>query len=119
MGLDSSKRRQAPQPVFVLHSSASFAQQHLEDEDLQPAGQYLLNCAAKQLRSPWLVTPEFMQVHRWRYAFPQQPLSEDYLFAKPLKLVCCGDWCGGNLVESALQSGLSAATELRSSILPV
>ncbi|NES97837.1 MAG: FAD-dependent oxidoreductase, partial [Desertifilum sp. SIO1I2] len=31
MGLDSSKRRQAPQPVFVLHSSASFAQQHLED----------------------------------------------------------------------------------------
>lgn len=118
IGLDSSKRRQAPQPVFVLHSSASFAQQHLEDEDLQPAGQYLLDCAAKQLKSPWLATPEFMQVHRWRYAFPQQPLSEAYLSAKPLKLVCCGDWCGGNLVESALRSGLSAATELHSGILP-
>ncbi|MDI9634523.1 FAD-dependent oxidoreductase [Oscillatoria amoena NRMC-F 0135] len=118
MGLDSSKRRQAPQPVFVFHSRASFAQQHLEDEDLQPAGQYLLNCAAK-LTLPWLATPEFMQVHRWRYAFPQQPLSETYLSAKPLKLVCCGDWCGGYGVESALQSGLSAATELHSGILPV
>ncbi|HEY9877697.1 MAG TPA: FAD-dependent oxidoreductase, partial [Leptolyngbyaceae cyanobacterium] len=63
--------------------------------------------------APWLDTPNWVQVHRWRYAFPQSPLNQDYLHTPtPLPLICCGDWCGGKLIESALQSGLAAAVQI-------
>lgn len=113
IGWDSSKRSLSEQPVFVLHGSAELARQYLDAEDLQPAAQALLAEAAKSLL-PWLDSPEWMQVHRWRYAFPNRPLSEACLSAAiPLPLVCCGDWCGGevggNFIESALTSGIAAA----------
>lgn len=111
IGLDSSKRQEVRSPIFVLHSSAQFAQNYLETTDLQPVGQQLLTHAAKLL--PWLNTPEWMQVHRWRYAFPTSPLLDTYLNANtPQPLVCCGDWCGGNLVAGAMQSGISAAEQI-------
>lgn len=113
IGLDSSKRMIAEQsPVFVVHSSGKFAQRHLEERDLHPAGHQLLQRAAECLL-PLLNTPEWMQVHRWRYAFPSRPWHESYLSAgTPLPLVCCGDWCGGNNVESAMNSGLAAAEQI-------
>ena len=113
IGLDSSKRPNPQQPHFVLQSSADFAQCHLESQDLQPVGQLMLQRAAESLSLPWLNTPEWMQVHRWRYAFPSRPWHEAFLSAgTPLPLVCCGDWCGGNLVEGAMLSGLAAADEI-------
>ncbi len=112
IGLDSSKRLDPKMPIFVLQSTAEFAKRYLDVEDLKPAGQQLLSHAA-QLLIPWLDTPEWFQVHRWRYAFPCHPLNQDCLDAvTPLPLVCCGDWCGGNLIESALHSGLAAATQI-------
>ncbi|MCC5609126.1 NAD(P)/FAD-dependent oxidoreductase [Nostoc sp. CHAB 5834] len=113
IGLDSSKRRNPQQPHFVVQSSADFAQRHLESQDLQPVGQLMLQRAAESLSLPWLNTPEWMQVHRWRYAFPSRPWHEAFLSAgTPLPLVCCGDWCGGNLAEGAMLSGLAAADEI-------
>ncbi|MEH2391849.1 MAG: NAD(P)/FAD-dependent oxidoreductase [Nostoc sp.] len=113
IGLDSSKRPNPQQPHFVVQSSADFAQRHLESQDLQPAGQYMLQRAAESLALPWLNTPEWMQVHRWRYAFPSRPWHEAFLSTgTPLPLICCGDWCGGNLVEDAMLSGLAAADEI-------
>lgn len=112
IGLDSSKRQELRSPVFVLHSSAKFAQNYLQSDDLQPAGNQLIARAAKYLL-PWLDTPEWMQVHRWRYAFPTSPLINTCLNANtPQPLVCCGDWCGGDRVESALLSGISAADQI-------
>ncbi len=119
IGLDSSKRMATEQPVFVLHSSAEFAQRYLEAEDLQPAGDHLLAQAAALL--PGLETPEWMQVHRWRYAFPRRPWHDSCLSADSLPLVCCGDWCGTssnlrNRVENAMVSGLAAATKINSQL---
>lgn len=112
IGLDSSKRIEMRSPIFVLHSSAQFAQNYLESTDLQPVGQKLLTRAAEYLL-PGLATPEWMQVHRWRYAFPTLPLLDTFLNANaPQPLVCCGDWCGGNLVAGAMQSGMSAAEQI-------
>lgn len=113
IGLDSSKRLvQGKSLVFVLHSSADFARRHLEAQDLEPYGHQLLARASEYLL-PSLATPEWMQVHRWRYAFPSRPLSETYLSTQtPLPLVCCGDWCGGNRVESAMHSGIAAAEQI-------
>ncbi|MBD2500856.1 NAD(P)/FAD-dependent oxidoreductase [Anabaena azotica] len=113
IGLDSSKRPQPQQPVFVLQSSANFAQLHLEASDLQPIGHEMLKYAAQTLEIPWLEIPEWLQVHRWRYAFPSNPWQDKVLSAKAeLPLVCCGDWCGGNLVEGAMLSGLAASVEI-------
>lgn len=105
IGLDSSKRPQPQQPIFVVQSSASFAQLHLETGDLQPIGQEMLKYAAQTLQLPPLETPEWLQVHRWRYAFPSNPWQDKVLSAQAeLPLVCCGDWCGGNLVEGDRKS---------------
>ncbi len=112
IGLDSSKRPSPQQPVFVVQSSAAFAQRHDQTQDLHPVGQYMLQ-RASELLLPWLDTPEWMQVHRWRYAFPSRCLQEACLPANSsLPLICCGDWCGGNLVEGAMLSGLAAAEEI-------
>ncbi len=113
IGLDSSKRAAPTQPVFVVQSTAGFAQTHLDDEDLTLAGRSLLASAAALL-IPWLATPEWMQVHRWRYAFSSRPLAQPYLASASPLLVCAGDWCGGDRVENALLSGLAAARYLNS-----
>ncbi|WP_375504113.1 NAD(P)/FAD-dependent oxidoreductase [uncultured Nostoc sp.] len=117
IGLDSSKRPNPQQPHFVLQSSADFAQRHLESQNLQPVGQLMLQQAAESLSFPWLNTPEWMQVHRWRYAFPSRPWHQAFLSAgTPFALVCCGDWCGGNLAEGAMLSGLAAADEINNQL---
>ena len=111
VGWDSSKRLEKTEnyEVFVLQSSAEFARHYLEERDLQPAGCELLAKAAEYLL-PWLAKPEWMQVHRWRYAFPSRPLEQTYLTAETtLPLICCGDWCGENFVEGAMHSGIAAA----------
>lgn len=112
IGVDSSKRPDAQMPIFVLQSTAEFATRYLDAEDLNPAGEQLLSHAAKLL-IPWLDTPNWFQVHRWRYAFPSESLNPEFLDAGTgLPLVCCGDWCGGNLIESAMNSGLATGVQI-------
>ena len=116
IGLDSSKRPDPQIPVFVLQSTAEFAKRYLDAENLNLAGEQLLSRAA-QLLIPWLDTPTWFQVHRWRYAFPSHPLNQDCLKTDTLlPLVCCGDWCGGNRIESAMNSGLAAAVQINSQL---
>ncbi|MEL7241116.1 MAG: FAD-dependent oxidoreductase [Cyanobacteria bacterium J06573_2] len=122
IGLDSSKRKNPLQPHFVIHSSADFAEKYFESE-LEQIGREILENAAANLNLPWLNNPRWMQVHRWRYAFPKTPLQQTCLPADTSSpLVFCGDWCGGNLVESAILSGISAAeyinTKLQQRELP-
>ncbi|MGF1673020.1 MAG: NAD(P)/FAD-dependent oxidoreductase [Rivularia sp. (in: cyanobacteria)] len=117
IGLDSSKRKNPAQPHFVIHSSADFAQHYFESADLQQVGQQILENAASTLNLQWLKNPQWMQVHRWRYAFPKTPIKQSYLAAETaLPLVCCGDWCGGNLIESAMLSGIAAAEYINSKL---
>jgi predicted NAD/FAD-dependent oxidoreductase len=124
IGLDSSKRISPSQPaleftpeftpqprqtVVVIHSTPNFAANHLTANHLDPVGQQLLDRAAHHL-FPELKTPLWFQTHRWRYAQPQTSLAAPYLAAPTsAPLVCCGDWCGDDLAESALVSGLAAA----------
>jgi renalase len=109
VGVDSRKRSTAQAPIFVIQSNAEFARRWLDATDLTAAGQHLLSRAA-QVLVPWLAAPTTLQVHRWRYAIAHTPLATTYLAENlPLPLVCCGDWCGGNNLESALRSGMDAA----------
>ncbi len=113
IGIDSTKQLNPAQPAIVIQSSANFATQHLDDSDLQQVGERLLRRAAEVTAARWFANPEVLQVHRWRYAFPINPLSDQYLAANTANpLVCTGDWCGGNRVERAFQAGLATANYL-------
>src|SRR6476469_2112466 len=114
VGLDSSKRLDPQQPVFVIHSNANFAESHLESVDLPTVGQELIDRTSEYL-IPWLKQPEWLQVHRWRYAFCRNPLAVSCLPAGGnLPLVCAGDLCGEGQIEGALRSGLAAANWVNS-----
>jgi renalase len=111
IAIESSKR-QTGQPVVVLQATPHHTMQHLNNTNLQSVGQQLLSRASKLFLS-WLNSPEWLQVHRWRYAIPSNPLEVPYLATtQPLPLLCCGDWCNGNSVESAILSGLASANKL-------
>ncbi|MEG4058778.1 MULTISPECIES: FAD-dependent oxidoreductase [unclassified Microcoleus] len=116
VGLDSSKRLEPQQRVFVVHSSANFAERYLEAADLETVGQELLDRTSEYL-IPWLKKPEWLQVHRWRYAFCRNPLPVSCLPAGGnLPLVCAGDLCGEGQIEGALRSGLAAANWVNSQL---
>lgn len=105
---DSSKYHHSPQATFVFHSTPEFAQNYLDATNLKPAQTKLLHAA--QPIQPEFASPQWIQTHRWRYARTHQPLNQPYLLTQtPLPLICCGDWCLGDSVEAALQSGLTAA----------
>lgn len=122
VGLDSSKRPNSDRPVVVIHSSADFARSHFDAPDLDLVADKLVHRAADAL-GDWLRTPELVRLHRWRYAFPSRSWHQDCLVTKtPLPLVCCGDWCGSRQMETALRSGLAAASvansQLEQRVLP-
>jgi renalase len=104
---ENSKSANAPHPVLTVQSNAAFAERNFDAEDLQAIGRQLLDRVASLIELP---TPDILQVHRWRYAFARNPLSETCLSAD--SLVCAGDWCGGRSIESALRSGLAAAAAI-------
>ncbi|MFO8038330.1 MAG: FAD-dependent oxidoreductase [Sodalinema sp.] len=116
LGLDSSKRESSSlgsdRPVVVINSRAELARSHLDDRDLTPVIEHLLSQGAARL-GDWLQTPEHLHLHRWRYAIPAQVWPQDSVVLKtPFPLVCCGDWCGSRQVETALRSGLAAASSV-------
>lgn len=119
VSLEQSKAKQADQPLLLIQSTAAFAEQYLEADDLQPAGKALLTALA-ELDQPGWNDPHWMQVHRWRYAFTRRPLGQPWLATHtPLPLICCGDWCLGPNIEAALQSGTAAATQFATMLADV
>ncbi|WP_310427582.1 FAD-dependent oxidoreductase [Chamaesiphon sp. VAR_48_metabat_135_sub] len=111
IGLDSSKQIEPTQPVLVVQSSATFAEEHFDAPDLAVIGQKLLDVVAPL--APGLNAPALVQVHRWGYAFARNPLPDRFLTAQtPAPLYFCGDCCGGNRVESAYLSGVALANRI-------
>jgi renalase len=111
IGLDSSKQLTPTNPVLVVQSSAAFAAQNFDAPDLSVIGQQLLDLVEPLIHP--LHSPELVQVHRWGYAFAENPLSISFLTAQTAApLYFCGDWCGGNRVESAYQSGMAIADRI-------
>lgn len=125
VALDSSKRSQPSAPVVVLHGTPEFSAQHLDVDahTLQQAGQEMLQQAGRRIEG-WMGSPEWVQVHRWRYSLPLEVVGLASLATRipidstgeerspSLPLVLAGDWCGGSKVEGAWLSGHDAAEQL-------
>ncbi|NJN86971.1 MAG: NAD(P)-binding protein [Leptolyngbyaceae cyanobacterium SL_7_1] len=111
LSLENSKRPSS-HPIVVVQSTAAFAEEFLEATDLQPIGMQLLQLATDTLGFDF-TDPELLQVHRWRYAFPRHTGQVSWLATQyPLPLLCCGDWCGGDRLETALDSGIKTAEQI-------
>lgn len=107
---NASKPERSDDETWVLHGSPEWSRQHLELER---------NEAADQLFDAFCVAvggvesaPTHLDAHRWRFALPHEPLEEASLFDAGLRLIACGDWCGGPRVEGAFLSGCSAADQI-------
>jgi renalase len=109
LGVDSSKRHQPAPPAFVLQSTANFAANYPNPEDMPAASLAMLEHASDRFL-PWFRDFQWQQPHLWRYAFPKSPLSDSYLsINSPAPLFCTGDWCRGRKVEDAYLAGLAVA----------
>jgi predicted NAD/FAD-dependent oxidoreductase len=92
---------------WVLHASPEWSQRHLETER-ESAAEDLFEAFKRALGRP-IDTPVHLAAHRWRFALPTEPLAQACLVDPDLRVVACGDWCGGPRVEGAFLSGLEAA----------
>jgi len=104
----SSKPERAPKPErWVLHASAAWSSEHLEDasEVVLPRllGAFFDATGVAHQEPIWALA------HRWRYALAENPLADGALFDASARIAVCGDWTHGNRVEGALLAGFAAA----------
>ena len=81
VGLDSSKRPSASlRPFWCCRVRLPLQPNFLKMTDITDAADQMLTHAAQKL-SFWIKTPQWMQIHRWRYAFatggyPNRPVVQ-------------------------------------------
>lgn len=92
---------------WMLHASPEWSQGHLEIEH-ESAAELLFEAFNRALGVS-VDAPVHLAAHRWRFALPTEPLTQACLADRELRVVACGDWCGGPRVEGAFLSGLAAA----------
>jgi predicted NAD/FAD-dependent oxidoreductase len=107
--LESSKRNNNQESVFVIHSTPEFADHYLDSENLDLAAQEMLDVGTNLTDFPFN-KPNWYQIQRWRYATVKNSLNQGYL--RDNNLFFCGDWCQGNLLENALESGILTANTI-------
>lgn len=93
--------------TWVLHASAEWSREHLDDDD-DDVIDALLSAAWEAFGRPARPPVEAI-AHRWRYAIAPDALAEGCLWDPELRIGACGDWCHGSRVEGAFLSGSAAA----------
>ncbi|AEX99853.1 flavin containing amine oxidoreductase-like protein [Oceanimonas sp. GK1] len=99
--------------AVVAHSSADWAEAHLEDDQDAVREQLTAEFCALTGVAPNAV--QEAQLHRWRYALATEVDGEPvgYVLDTARKLAACGDWCLGGRVEAAFTSARRLAARLR------
>lgn len=93
---------------LVIHSSNQWAAEKLEHPPESIQNEMLDSLA--QLLGGNAGKPDFLQLHKWRYARVEESLKSGALVDHEQGLAACGDWCLGNRVEDAYLSGSRAAS---------
>lgn len=104
---NDSKPRRRRGEAWILHATAEWSEEHLEDEpgDVLTA---LLDAFAEATGAQ-LGQPISLAAHRWRYARPVRALDDGCLWDPCTGLGACGDWCAAPRVEGAFLSGAAMA----------
>ena len=100
-----SSKRDMKKTHLVLHSTPEFARTHIEKRE--GVEKEMLK-ELSDLMGAWAGSPDWSQLHFWRYNQAINPLGVPYIdlneMEKPLAVV--GSYMNGNTVESAYLSGL-------------
>jgi predicted NAD/FAD-dependent oxidoreductase len=97
--------------AWLLHASADWSRSHLEEQP-ELVAERLLQAFRARVPAARQCEPVLVRAHRWRYALAPEPLEQACLSSEPERLVVAGDWCAGNRIEGAWQSGRAAAEVL-------
>lgn len=99
--------------TVVAHSTSSWAETHLEDD--QDSVREQLTAEFCMLTGVKATSVLEAHLHRWRYALATEVEGEPvgYVLDAKRKLAACGDWCLGGRVESAFTSAHQLAARLR------
>lgn len=109
---DGAKPGRGDAASFVAHAAPDWSQRHLEETPEQIVARLLpAFAAATGINAP----PRFAAAHRWRYALPQAPLADGFLWSPERGIGICGDWCAGARAEAAFVSGHRLAGAIASS----
>lgn len=104
----SSKPGRMSKPErWVLHASATWSADHIDDSSDKVARSLLHACFRALGRPPRAAI--WANAHRWRHALAADPLEKQVLVDAETQILACGDWANGNRVEGAFLSGLAAA----------
>jgi predicted NAD/FAD-dependent oxidoreductase len=103
----SKTARSKVQDCWVLHGSADWSFNHVEDPSEKVIESLLQEF--KRVTGISGMNPTHVAAHRWRYALPQEPLEDRCLFDSASGLGACGDWCSEPRVEGAFLSGAAVA----------
>ncbi len=95
----------APDRAWVGLASYAWSLEHLEESHAVVVDELL--ASANRLAGVKLSGTG--KVHRWRYGVVSNPVGIPVLVDTDQQLLACGDWCLGQTVEHAVQSGHEAA----------
>ena len=100
--------------LYTIHAKRPWSQRHMESSkaDVQ-------NAMIAALRAIGFDSQNTLhaQLHRWLYAGVVQPLGRPYLADMKRGLICAGDWCLGNDIDSALSSADATAAKVVQSLV--
>ena len=99
-------------PALTVHASDAWSREHWDLSTEKLEEEMLAQVIAAGYFGEWSYAYDF-QVHKWRYAGPQNPWPERYCVTSDAPLVVlAGDSFAGPKVEGAFNSGLAAGREL-------
>lgn len=114
IAVNSAKPQRAADFTMVVHSSADYADQHI-DGDRQAAMQHL--CRETSLIIGHDVgQAAHMSLHAWRYAKNATIPDWAVYCDTDMRLAACGDWCEGGRVEGAFIAAQNLAETIKKTI---
>lgn len=88
--------------LWIIQASADWSRAHLELDKAEVADKLFASACEVFDTSP---TPFFLDAHRWRYAFVENPAGRPFTLNAVDGVSLCGDWHLGSRVEDAWRSG--------------
>jgi predicted NAD/FAD-dependent oxidoreductase len=108
---NNTKPNRSSSPInhehLVLHAGHQWTEQNW-DRPADEVAQELLATFWKDSGGP-PQSPLHLKAHRWKFALPVDPPSDQCFFDAEAGIAACGDWAGGPRVEGAFLSGMAAA----------
>lgn len=106
---NETSKRNNQETSFVLHGNESFSRKHLKsDKELVTK---LMLAEFAEAEGGWVTSPDWNQLHLWRYSRPKKVLNRPFFDLEtdktPLALV--GDYYEGDTIDSAYRSGVLLA----------